>query len=146
MDDTADVGERLHALMHRMKRRMHHAMSTDPDGLAPMAWRTLGYFARHPGHSASDLVENVGRDKAQVARLVRELTDRGLLAGTPAAHDQRRIELRLTPAGRQVERQAARRRRRIEAEMLAGFSATEQAQLAGYLERLHAALGDGAPP
>jgi len=141
MDPGTEVAEQLHALVHRMKRRLHHSMNESDEGLAPLEWRLLAFFGRRPGSSARDLVEHTGLDKAQVARLVRQLADRGLLATALAAHDQRCIELRLTPAGQQLERRAARRRQRLQAEMLAGFSATELAQLDAFLQRMHASLG-----
>jgi DNA-binding MarR family transcriptional regulator len=142
MNDGTEVAERLHAVVHRMKRRLHQAMNEGNEALAPMEWRALGFFARHPGSTARDLVEHAGRDKAQVARLVRQLVDHGLLAAAPAPHDQRCVELRLTAAGQQVERRAARQRQRIEAQMLAGFSAAERAQFGAYLQRMRDALGE----
>lgn len=144
---AAEIAELLHGVLYRMKRRLHDTARTaagDEPALAPMEWRALAYFARHPGDSARDLVEHAGRDKAQVARLVRGLQDRGLLAATPDAADQRRIELRLTDDGKRIERQMATQRRRTDAELTAGFSASERRQLAEYLARMQAALDRGS--
>jgi glyoxylase-like metal-dependent hydrolase (beta-lactamase superfamily II) len=44
----SDVLERLHALMHLYKRRMHAAARDGAGGLAPMEARALRFFARHP--------------------------------------------------------------------------------------------------
>lgn len=143
----AEIAELLHGLLHRMKRRLHESarsVAADEPGLAPMAWRALAYFARHPGASARDLVEHAGRDKGQVARLVSTLQERGLLAATPSVEDQRRIALHLTDEGRRIERQLAAHRRRTDAALTAGFSAAERRQLAEYLARMQAALDDAA--
>ena len=139
---ASGVVERLHKLMHRMKRRLQQAATTEGEGLAPMEVRALAFFARHPGSSAGDLVAHAGRDKAQVARLVKLLLDRGLLAATPAAEDRRRLQLLPTDSGLAIERRMAAQRRRIERELLAGFSAAEAQALGLALDRLLAALAE----
>ena len=137
-----DIAELLHALTHRMKRHLHHSVRALPEAPAPMEWRALGFFARHPGASARDLVAHAGRDKAQVARLVRALVERGLLAATPSPSDMRSQCLSLTEAGLAVHRQLAQARRRIDAALIAGLNAAEQSQLAALLARLHDSLGE----
>ena len=137
-----DIGEQLHALMHRIKRHHQQAARALGDALAPMEARALGYFARHPGASARDLVEHAGRDKAQVARLVRSLIDRGLLEATPSPTDQRSQCLALTAAGTALQRQLSSSRRRIDAALIAGLSDKEREQLSRLLARLHASLGE----
>lgn len=136
--------DRMHTLMHRIQRRMQQAThaANEAEGLTlvPMEARTLGFFARHPGATAQDLVVHAGRDKAQVARLVKGLVERGLLAATPDAHDRRRQTLTLTPAGRRFERRMAAERRRIEHVVLAGLSADDQALLQRCLAAMLAAL------
>jgi DNA-binding MarR family transcriptional regulator len=143
---AADIGEQLHAelhtLMHRIKRHLHHAARTLPEGLAPMEMRALAFFARHPGGSARDLVEHAGRDKAQVARLVRSLTERGLLAASASPQDQRVLCLTLTDAGLALQRQLAQARRRVDAALLAGLNAAEQQQMAQLLARMNDTLGE----
>ena len=137
-----DIAELLHALTHRMKRHVQYSASALPEALAPMEWRALGYFARHPGASARDLVAHAGRDKAQVARLVRTLVERGLLAATPSPTDQRSQCLALTEAGLGLHRQLAQARRRVDATLVAGLDAAELQQLAALLARLHESLGE----
>lgn len=138
----AEVGEKLHALVHRLRRHMQLALRSGSDDAAPMEWRALGFFARRPGACARDLVEHSGRDKAQVARLVRTLTDRGLLAATPAPDDQRVLQLHLTAAGQREARRLQSLRERIDGRMLAALDEQEQQQLCTLLDRLHASLGE----
>jgi len=138
----ADVGEKLHALVHRMRRHLQHALRDRPDEATPMEWRALGFFARRPGACARDLVEHSGRDKAQVARLVRGLIDRGLLEAAPAPQDQRVQPLRLSAAGRQEARRMQAQRERVERRMLDSLDAQERMLLSDLLDRMHAALGE----
>lgn len=91
---------------------------------------------------------HTGRDKAQVARLVQPLLLRDLLDATPAEHDKRRIELRLTDSGRRIERRIERRmaaqRQQINSALLDGVNAHELQRLASSPDRTLAA--DGADP
>ena len=139
--EAAAVVERLHALMHRLKRSLQQAAQAQGEGLAPMEVRALAFFARHPGSTASELVAHTGRDKAQVARLVQPLLLRGLLVAAPAEQDKRRVELRLTDSGRRIERRMAAQRLQINSALLAGFSADELQRLASSLDRMLAAGG-----
>lgn len=136
--------DQMHTLMHRLKRRMQQATQAagEAEGLVlvPMEARTLGFFARHAGATAQDLVDHAGRDKAQVARLVKGLVERGLLAAAPDVQDRRRQTLTVTPAGRRFERRMAAERRRIEQAALAGIDADDLARLQRCLATMLAAL------
>ena len=107
-----------------------------------MEWRALGFFARRPGACARDLVEHSGRDKAQVARLVRLLIERGYLEASASPHDQRVQQLHLTAAGQHEARRMRALRERIDQRMLAGLNAQEKQRFSELLERMHASLGE----
>lgn len=141
MTRNDEVLEALHALMSRFKAHMHQA-PREQGGIGPMEARALGYFARHPGSSASDLVAHSGRDKAQIARLVQLLLERGLIVREPDPADGRRHRLALTDAGRAADRAAHKRRLRFAAALTADLSAQEQEQLLTLLRRML----DRAPP
>lgn len=136
MQDNDAVLDALHALMHRYKRHMHQALREQDGGIGAMEARALGFFAHHPGSSASELVAHSGRDKAQIARLLQQLLDRGLLAREADPADGRRQQLALTDSGRAVQRAAAQQRQRFANQMTADLDAGEQAQLLGLLRRL----------
>jgi DNA-binding MarR family transcriptional regulator len=138
----ADVGEKLHALVHKMRRHLQHALRDQADSGTPMEWRALGFFARNPDACARDLVEHSGRDKAQVARLVRMLIDRGLLESTAAPHDQRIQNLHLTAAGRHEARRLQAQRESIDQRMLAQLDDGERRQLSRLLDRMKDSLGE----
>lgn len=134
----------MHTLMHQIKRRMQQATqaASEAEGiaLAPMEARTLGFYARHSGATAQDLVDHAGRDKAQVARLVKSLVERGLLATATDPQDRRRQTLQLTTAGKRFERRMATERLRIERAVMAGVSAEEAEVLRRCLAQMVAAL------
>ena len=137
-----EVLDRLHTLMHGLRRHLQEAVREDGEGLGPMEARCLGYFMRHEGATQSDLVQHAGRDKAQIARIVKALHERGLLQSTPDPDDGRCQRVTLTEQGRSMQRTMQLRRQRFERAMLAGFSDSERAQLQAQLDRMLANLDD----
>jgi DNA-binding MarR family transcriptional regulator len=68
----------------------------------PLAWYdVMVEVYRAPGHSIrmSDLADRVLLSRSWITRRVRQLEDAGLLARTPAPHDQRGVIASLTPSG-----------------------------------------------
>lgn len=139
---NTEVLDRLHTLMHGLRRHLQEAVREDGEGLGPMEARCLGYFMRHEGATQSDLVQHSGRDKAQIARIVKALHERGLLQSTPDPDDGRCQRVTLTEQGRSMQRTMQLRRQRFERAMLAGFSDGERAQLQAQLDRMLANLDD----
>ncbi len=70
-------------------------------GLGPLHLHALCLCQRSPGATQQQLVQSMGRDKGQMARLIRELEDRQLLVRTPDERDRRVWRLSLTPEGEQ---------------------------------------------
>jgi DNA-binding MarR family transcriptional regulator len=70
-------------------------------GLGPLHLHALCLCQRSPGATQQQLVQSMGRDKGQMARLIRELEDRQLLVRTPDERDRRVWRLSLTPEGAQ---------------------------------------------
>lgn len=77
-----------------------------------------------------------GRDKAQLARLIKSLRERGLLIGDADENDRRNIRLRLSDAGQAVQHALHQRARRLGAQAVAGLSGEEHRQLIALLERV----------
>lgn len=139
-----EVVDQLADLTHLFKSRLRQAVQQEGDGLAPMEAKVLMFFARHPGSTASDLVEHSGRDKAQVTRLVRLLVDRHLLLREPDPTDRRQQRLTPTAQGAALHRVLHRHRQRLGQTMVKGLAADELAQLSSLLRRLRDNLASGA--
>ena len=139
-----DVFEHLHALMHLFKHQLHRASGPADAGLAPMEARALGFFARNPGSTATELAQHAQRDKAQITRVLQGLLERGLLEREPDAADRRSHHLRLSDAGRTLQRAQQQQRRRLADKMVSGLSIADRATLMALLERLRANLEAGA--
>lgn len=140
-DAAADaVIEAIHAAMHAFRAHQYRGQDDVPHGLTHLEGKVLGFFARHPGATQSELAAHSGRDKGQLARLIGGLKERGLLQATVDENDRRALRLRLTVEGEAVQQSLHRRGRRLAAVATAGLSADERRQLVALLERVRQQL------
>lgn len=141
-DDSASaVFEAIHSIMHQYRMHQYRVLREGPHDLTHMEGKVLGYFARHPGATQSDLIAHSGRDKAQLARLVRGLRDKGLLEATVDAADRRSTRLDVTAQGRTIARNLQRGGERLAQAAAAGLDETERRQLLALLEKVRVTLG-----
>lgn len=140
---AAEVMESVHAIMHLYRSRQQRSLRAEEHELAHMEAKVLGFFARQPGASQSDLVAYSGRDKAQVARLIRGLRERGLLDAQADELDRRSTRLSLSKQGRELYAALHRHDGQLAAAALAGLSEAEQATLRALLDRVRANLEAG---
>jgi DNA-binding MarR family transcriptional regulator len=138
---NTEVLDRLHSLMHGLRRHLQEAMRQDGEGLGPMEARCLAYFMRHDGATQSDLVHHSGRDKAQIARIVKALHERGLLHSRPDPDDGRSQRIGVTAEGQALQRKMQQHRARFEKAMVAGLDEKERAALLALLQRLQDNVG-----
>lgn len=131
-----EVLELVHTVMHQWRSQQYQALRDDPLALTHMESKVLGYFGRLPGATQSDLVLHSGRDKAQLARLIKSLRERGLLAAEADEADRRHLRLRLTAEGQGLLRTLQQRTRKVSALAVQGLSGAEREQLRGLLQRL----------
>jgi DNA-binding MarR family transcriptional regulator len=136
-DEVLDL---VHRVMHQLRSQQGQALREGGHEVTHLETKVLGYFNRHPGATQSELAQHSGRDKAQLARLLKGLRERGLLDAAADADDRRSVSLRLTPAGQALLRSLHQHTRRLNSRALAGFSAAEQQQLQALLQRMQANL------
>lgn len=135
-DDPLDL---VHQLMHQVRSRQRESLR-EAGTLTPMDARVLGFFGRRPGATLKDLAEHSGRDKAQLARLIKGLREQGWLLAEADPQDRRNQCLTLTPAGQAVHQQLRARMADISRRAVGGLSAAERRQLCELLLRLQAGL------
>ncbi len=131
-----DVLELVHTLMHDYRSLQYRFLKDGPHDITHMDGKVLAFFARHPGATQSDLSQHSGRDKAQLARLVKGLREKGLLEAAADEHDRRSVRLSLSEDGRAVQRALHLQARRLSAKAVAGLSATERQTLTALLRRV----------
>jgi DNA-binding MarR family transcriptional regulator len=92
--------EALMSLFGSVKQALRHELQDGAGpAVAPMLLRMLQLCQRHPGITQQGLAQRTGRDKGQVARLVKALLDLGLLNKEDHPEDRRSHRLLPTPAG-----------------------------------------------
>jgi DNA-binding MarR family transcriptional regulator len=136
------VLDQVQRVFHLLRLRTHESMRSiaGEAGLAPMEGRALGFFAQHPGATPSELALHAGRDKAQIARLIKSLLDQGLLAREADAEDRRSHRLSLTAEGQAMHQRLRRQRAAVGRRLIAGLGTAELAQLSALLARMQANL------
>jgi len=135
-----DVLEAIHTVMHLFRSRQHRVLRDGQHDVSHMESKALGFFARHPGATLSDLVQHSGRDKGQMARLVGGLRERGLLEAVADESDRRSLRLTVSGAAREVQAALAQQARRMSAQAVKGLDAAEREQLLALLARVRANL------
>ena len=135
-----DVLELVHAVMHDYRSLQYRILRDGPHDITHMDAKVLGFFATHPGATQSELVEHTGRDKAQLARLIKGLREQALLDAEVDPDDRRHQRLSLTAAGRNVQKTLKVQARRLSVKAVAGLDEHERAQLRTLLTRIKANL------
>lgn len=145
MNPSAPEGLALLDLLNQLMYAVNARLRTDMDaaalGLAPMEAQALAFLQSNPGCTQADFVQYIGRDKAQVARLVKLLIERELVVSLPDEQDRRLNRLWLTQSGQALNRRAARVRADLAEKMLDTFDPGKRARLARMLERMAQQIG-----
>lgn len=95
----------------------------------------LQQLAERPASSLNELADRTATHQSSVSVVVRRLVERGLVSRTSAATDKRRIEIEVTPAGRDLLAGAPMTIQTQLMQALNRMSGDEQATLADLLER-----------
>ncbi|MCA3236007.1 MAG: winged helix-turn-helix transcriptional regulator [Cupriavidus sp.] len=141
-DDVLDL---VHTIMHQYRSQQYQVLRGGPHDITHMEGKVLSFFGRHPDATQSKLAEHSGRDKAQLARLVKSLRARGLLIGEADPTDRRNLRLALTPNGHVVLRTLRQQARHLAARAVVGMSQTQQQELLILLRRVRENLSHGEP-
>ncbi len=131
-----EVLELVHQVMHQFRSRLFQALRQGQHELTHMESKVLGFYAHRPGATQSDLVQHTGRDKAQLARLIKGLRERGLLQGEADAADRRNVRLQLTAEGQAIQRALRAQAKALEAQAVVGLAEEEKARLLALLRRV----------
>ena len=130
---AADVFELLHDLLHLFRARLLESLEAVQPGLTFNEFRILMHTGRHPGITQKELVEHSHTDKAQMARTLAQLQDKGWLERSASEADKRVRCLQLSARGQQLFDQLRHRREQIATELLSDFPEAQQGLLHGLL-------------
>jgi DNA-binding MarR family transcriptional regulator len=139
-DMADDVFECIHTVMHLFRGQQYKVLREGEHDLTHMENKALGFFAHRPGATQSDLVAHSGRDKAQLARLIKSLREKGLLEASTDGEDRRSVRLSLTPEGRAAQEAIHRQGRHVSEVAIRGLSKEQCASLIELLQLLKSNL------
>ena len=140
VNQSEQVFDAVHSIMHLFRARQLRGLRDNPHELTHMEYKALGFFSRHPGATQGDLVAHSGRDKAQLARLLKGLRDKQLLDATADEADRRITRLTLTPQGQKVFHSLNELGQQTAANAVTGMTAEQLTQLQGLLQQIRANL------
>ncbi len=129
------VFDAMHALQHLFRTRMRHAMEAVHPELGFNDMRVLMRVGRQPGITQRELVEHSQADKAQMARLLAQLEQRGWLTRSAAADDRRVRCLHLGAQGRELFARLRGLQEQVADGLLQGCPAPAQRRLLALLRQ-----------
>ena len=136
-----DVFDLIHTIMHLFRSQQYQGLRDGPHDMTHMEGKLLGFFARHPGATLSDLVGHSGRDKGQLARLIKSLKAAGLLHAQKAKKkDRRSVGLELTHAGHAIHKTLDRQSERLAKLAVHDLDSEERNQLSALLQKVRTNL------
>ncbi|MEO8119723.1 MAG: MarR family transcriptional regulator [Rhodoferax sp.] len=131
----------IHTVMHHYRSQQFQLLRNGGHDITHMESKVLGYVNRRPGATQSDLARHNGRDKAQVARLIKSLRERGFLVGEADETDRRNVKLSLTADGVSVLQVLQQQSEQLATQAVAGMTIAEQQQLVALLQRVRQNFG-----
>jgi DNA-binding MarR family transcriptional regulator len=132
-DDALEI---MHSVMHAYRSMQYRFLRDGPHTITHMDGKVLAYIGHHPGATQSELAAHSGRDKAQLARLIKGLRSQGLLDAQPNEADRRNLRLFLSAEGQTIRQTLQQQSKNLGAKAVAGLSAEEHQQLLGLLRRV----------
>lgn len=92
----------LFKLVHSLKQNMQKQIEALNLEISPMHVRVFKIIANKPECSAVDIVHFLGRDKAQITRLLNGLIEQKLIIKVPNPDDKRSQCLRISEKGQSI--------------------------------------------
>ncbi len=139
-----DILELVHSIMHQYRALKFQVLKEGELDLTHLEAKLLFFFSRHPGATQTDLVKYSGRDKAQLARLIKGLRERDLLRAEADAIDKRTTRLFVSERGIALHQAVQQQSEQLRNHVQHAFAVAEQQQLRELLLRLQSSLGEFA--
>lgn len=130
----------LSEVSHRFQQRLRDEVQAADIGLTHFEAKALATIARLPGSNQQEVAARLGCDKAQLARAIKVLEARSLIARKVNAANWRASDLALTPAGQAIFSVVQSRRSAIALSCLADVSANDRERICSALRKMIAGL------
>ena len=133
--NPVEVFDSLHELLHLFRARMRESLEAIHPELSFNEMRVLMRTGREPGITQKDLVEYSHTDKAQMARLLAHLQDKGWVERSASESDRRVRCLQLSARGQQLFLRLRDLQEQVAAGLLQECSPAVRKQLLGLLQQ-----------
>ena len=133
-----DLTDGLDFLIRDTRLRLYNFIEQQiaDQGIPLRFWFPLRALYRNAGITQRELGRILGFQDARAGVIVAAMQRRRLIYRQPDRYDRRKINLYLTPAGKQLAQAGLRAMRATEAKMLAGLGPAEAAALRSFLLRV----------
>ena len=143
---SVQVFDSLHELMHLFRARVRKSMEAVHPELTFNEMRILMRTGRQPGITQKELVEHSHTDKAQMARMLSHLQDKGWLKRNASESDKRVRCLYLSPQGQQLFALLRDLQEQVATELLQDCPVAFQKQLLSLLHQARSSASISAAP
>lgn len=127
----------MHMIMHRYRAKQFELLRDGNYDITHMEAKVLSYVGRNPGAAQGDLSRFMERDKAQLARLIKGLRDKGLLTSDADPQDRRSMRLTLTDVGLEIRKVMQQQGQNLNQIGISGLTEDEHQQLLSLVHRVY---------
>ncbi|GAA6186620.1 helix-turn-helix domain-containing protein [Aliiglaciecola sp. NS0011-25] len=120
-----DLRESIFGLAQAYRTHIKDAVNANELGLNGMHVRCLHTIAKLPQCTANTIVQQLGKDKAQIARLIKDMIAKGWLEKKSSEQDKRSQILTLSKSGAQLQQQLSHLEKNLEESITAGLTTQE---------------------
>lgn len=145
LSKSEQVVESMHHVTHLIRSGIFRVLRDSPYKLTHLEGKLLGYFSRHPGSTLGDVAEEMAKDRGQLAKLIRNLREYGLLTSLTDDTDRRRVKLILTPQGEEIHTMVRKEIGRLSEIAIQGFDSEQKQDLLAKLKRIRTNLEESFP-
>ncbi len=127
----------MHMIMHRYRAKQFELLRDGNYDITHMEAKVLSFVGRNPGAAQGDLLRFMERDKAQLARLIKGLRDKGLLISDTDPQDRRSMRLTLTDSGLEIRKIMQQQSKNLNKVGISGLNEEEHQQLLSLVNRVY---------
>lgn len=136
MKHAASFEKKLFDLTLLLKDHLEKQLANVDKGLSPVQLMILRALFQHKEMTQKDICEALDRDKSQIAKLIRDLENKGLVTREINTFDRRSNVVRPVLSVRKTVALITEKEHELVAKMLSGFSEDEVVLMDSFLGRL----------
>lgn len=122
MKANDNISNTIPDLFESYRVALRHALNAKQLGLNAMYVKCVILISKTPNCTANDISTILNRDKAQIARLIKEMIVKGWVDKKASKSDKRSYILALTVQGVALNEQIKQAKKRVSSQMLKGLS------------------------